>query len=365
MGQAVGKTSSMKLPGLPGKRPEGEEEQGKLDEDLGKAVDVAIASCDAFEHLGRMSGGSCQVRKVREKATGKLWVVKMRPNATQCQNEMAAAQIYNRFGGKVPRTEVLQEPGLMPLLCQEFIEGSSLLELRQKGDTAAAEAAERKLCEGFAIDCLLANWDVVGGRGGDNIVIDAQGECWRIDNAGCFGIRAQGLPKGAGWCPEVSEVFLMRDVEGGNTQAAECLRHTTDIMAVSQIMVLASAGEDPFNHLAPDDKRMCLARVANMQQWAMAVSEPAAAAAAGVDELVAMGFDQEASISVLQACGGDTVEAICILSASGATQQSASVVDEEKIAALTGMGVDRERAISALQQASDGSVDRAIPLLFD
>eukprot|EP00756_Hemistasia_phaeocysticola_P002104 Hpha_TRINITY_DN11454_c0_g1::TRINITY_DN11454_c0_g1_i1::g.137681::m.137681 len=380
MGQKQGRS---KLPPLPRTGSTGSDSSQQQQEGqgpgaaVGTAIDAAIEASSEYEHLGRVSGGSCEVRKVREKATGKLWVVKLRPNPVQCQNEKLAAELYNRFGGKVPRTEVIQEPGCVPLLCQEYIEGVTLLELRTKGDTAAVEKASRKLCDAFAIDCLLGNWDVVGGRGGDNILVDTQGEVWRIDNAGCFGIRAQGAPKGTGWCPEVTEIFLMRDVEGGNTQAAECLKYTTDEMAIAQITALVSAGEEPFNQLPPADKHMCMQRVRNMEQWVYQVSTGGGAGrpGEGVDELVAMGFDREAAATVLEACGGNTVEAICILSSSENAAPPAAVpgalpaqqpdqVDEGKIAALTGMGVDREIAISALAGAG-GSVEAAIACLFD
>lgn len=52
----------------------------------------------------------------------------------------------------------------------------------------------QKLRAGYAVDVLLGNWDVVGASA-DNILVDANGEPWRIDNGGSLKFRAQGAQK--------------------------------------------------------------------------------------------------------------------------------------------------------------------------
>lgn len=71
---------------------------------------------------------------------------------------------------------------------------------------------KQKLLPGFVADVLLGNWDVVG-LSADNILIDKDGEPWKIDNGGVLGFRAQGARKSKeawedGW-PD--EIWTMRE----------------------------------------------------------------------------------------------------------------------------------------------------------
>lgn len=63
--------------------------------------------------------------------------------------------------------------------------------------------------EGFALDAILANWDVVG-MSKDNILVSESGIPYRADNGGALAYRAQGKPKGADFGPEVGEFATMR-----------------------------------------------------------------------------------------------------------------------------------------------------------
>lgn len=69
----------------------------------------------------------------------------------------------------------------------------------------------KKLQEGFILDCLFANWDVVG-KVQDNIIVDAHGNPWRIDNGGSLSYRAMGTKKTESqWGADFSEdIKLMR-----------------------------------------------------------------------------------------------------------------------------------------------------------
>eukprot|EP01062_Namystynia_karyoxenos_P038826 TRINITY_DN28211_c0_g1_i1.p1 TRINITY_DN28211_c0_g1~~TRINITY_DN28211_c0_g1_i1.p1 ORF type:complete len:367 (+),score=103.40 TRINITY_DN28211_c0_g1_i1:80-1180(+) len=354
-------------PSAQGGQPGGEEE--------GARIDTILTQSAEFEPLGRVGGGSCEVRKVRDKATGRLWAVKRRPNPQQCVNEQHAAAIYRHFGAAVPETIVYQEGGVT-VIVQAFLESTTLQAMREQ-DAGKARAAEEVLGKHFAIDCLLANWDVIGGRGGDNICIDAEGVPWRIDNAGCFGLRAQGEPKDrTGWSPAVTELFLMRDPEGGNIEAARTFQHVTSEQLAGQISELVAAGEAPFAALPPADKAMCLARVAYMRDWVQdtfgvqvdafrgaALSDPAAAHA----QLLSMGFDQDAVEAALAAAGGAAELALQFLQEAGAAPRQpageAPPADySAELAQLTAMGFGEQAALSALQQAG-GNVQVAVGLL--
>jgi hypothetical protein len=67
------------------------------------------------------------------------------------------------------------------------------------------------LCEHFVVDCILGNYDVIGFNS-DNVLVDAEGEPWRIDNGSCFNYQAGGeIKEDKFWGREVSEIDNMRN----------------------------------------------------------------------------------------------------------------------------------------------------------
>ncbi|KAJ9442035.1 hypothetical protein DIPPA_05027 [Diplonema papillatum] len=219
--------------------------QAKKKLDLQAAV-AAAGLADAYEFVGDGLGGSADARRAVKKATGETVVLKLRYSVRQCQNEVAATKLYAAMGAKVPTTKVVGTAAgkLLPILEQELVGGETLLALTEQKETdpAAAErveAARGNLCSHFLLDCLLANWDVVGGRGGDNILVQADGSAYRVDNAGVLSIRAQGGPR-LEWCGVVSELHVMRDAADGNKQCGNVFFDVTDDQIRDQFASLHS-----------------------------------------------------------------------------------------------------------------------------
>lgn len=143
-------------------------------------------------------GGSTGAQLVKDE-NGNLYVRKTGGSAggdaaAHLRNECDADTFYQKCGVNVPEHR-LYETGNGPEKLSRYIDGGSSL----SSYWASATESERqemlkKLRPGFDIDVLTGNWDVVG-MSGDNILIDKNGNPWRIDNGGAFGYRAQGAPK--------------------------------------------------------------------------------------------------------------------------------------------------------------------------
>ena len=214
--------------------------------DTTSALDKIINNSGKYDILETM-GGSCECKKVRETETGKIYIVKIRKNKDQCLNEMRANKLYGSLGAAVPKTEMHSDPstGLI-ITTQDFIEGKTLKEITESKDRNQITKAHKALGQHYLLDCLFSNWDVIGGRGGDNIIITDDDKAFRIDNAGVFGIRAQGEPRPS-WGNEqiVSELYVMRDPEG-NKQAADVFQHVSDHEIAHQFVALKNLLSEGF-----------------------------------------------------------------------------------------------------------------------
>lgn len=112
-------------------------------------------------------------------------------------NEAMMDAFYRAVGIAVPEAATIRDGGEVVKLSR-FVEGGGKELADWWRDASAEERGDmrRRLREGFAADCLLGNWDVAG-TGGDNILVDARGMPWRIDNGGAGAYRAMGTPKRA------------------------------------------------------------------------------------------------------------------------------------------------------------------------
>lgn len=154
-------------------------------------------------------GGSTGARLMQDPATGKKYVVKQGKSPEHLLEEAHADAAYRAVGMKVPTFHVYQTPS-GPTKVAEFVEGESLAKVLSSGDKNKIKKVKDKLRNGFAADALMANWDVIGLES-DNILIDNDGEVWRIDNGSSFRYRAQGDKKGSGWSAAPVELWTMRD----------------------------------------------------------------------------------------------------------------------------------------------------------
>lgn len=156
-------------------------------------------------------GGSTGARLFRD-AAGKQYVVKGGASEAHVRSEFLADELYRALGANVPQARLVEQDG-KTLKISEFIDGTLLNQLSGK----KLAAAHVELQKHFAADALLGSWDVIG-LGSDNIVVDADGKAWRIDNGGSLLFRAQGAPKSLG--NYLDEVWTLRDKKVNSSAAA-------------------------------------------------------------------------------------------------------------------------------------------------
>lgn len=145
-----------------------------------------------------------------EAPDGSRWYVKKQKTAKHAQNERDASLLYRAAGIDVPEVIIGEgAPGLSSgtHTATRLVDvGETTLSSAVNGNDTAKIHAIR---EGFAVDALLANWDVAG-TGFDNIVFDAQGKPHRIDVGGALAYRAQGTAKGGAFGTDVGEWSSLR-----------------------------------------------------------------------------------------------------------------------------------------------------------
>ena len=128
-------------------------------------------------------GGSTGAKLV-EDADGNQYVMKRgnNTNPEHVKSEYLSNQLYGILGLKTPDYELYDNNGEAVLLSR-FIQG-----------THAPKSTDwEKMSKGFAVDVMLANWDVYQN---DNCLVkNANGEVYRVDNGGCLDYRAQGKKK--------------------------------------------------------------------------------------------------------------------------------------------------------------------------
>lgn len=125
-------------------------------------------------------------------------------SAEHVRNEAAADHAYRRAGIRVPDCRIYEEGGKTYKL-SEFIDGGlSLGDYLAKATPEQRKAALDQLAQGYPLDALFGNRDAYGtsrgawhGHDFDNILVDKDGNVWRIDNGSAFGFRAQGAKKDA------------------------------------------------------------------------------------------------------------------------------------------------------------------------
>lgn len=206
-------------------------------------------------------GGSTGAELVKD-SEGRLFVRKHGKNAAHLREEALADQLYTKLGVPVPKSQLF-ETKTGPVKLAQFIEGKTLQEFLASASPAKKKAALAAAAEHFGADALLGNWDV-GGLNLDNLLVDAQGKVWRIDNGGALRFRAQGAPKGEAWNQFPTELWTLRDA--AKNAASAKLFAGQDIFTIArQIDQLDPAALA----LAPADLRATLeARLGHMRDVA-------------------------------------------------------------------------------------------------
>ncbi len=166
-----------------------------------EAIEEAVLQGDPL-------GGSTGARLITA-PDGKKYVVKAGASEAHVQNEMAADALYRAAGINVPAFRAVRSTSGKLYKVAEFIEGKDLQSWWDKASPADRRKMTDKLAQGMDVDAMLGNWDVIGASG-DNILVDKDGNPWRIDNGGSMGYRAQGAKKtGDQWNQWTDDFFTI------------------------------------------------------------------------------------------------------------------------------------------------------------
>jgi hypothetical protein len=212
----------------------------------------------------RPLGGSTGATLVRDDA-GRLFVMKRGSSAEHLREEARADTIYRAAGARVPPSR-LYETDAGPVKLSAYIPNTRTLgQYLRAASPDEARQIKQQIRQHFAIDALLANWDVAG-LDLDNILIDGSGQAWRADNGGALRFRAQGaLKTEQQFSREVSELGSMRS-PSVNAAAASVFNSMPSEEIGPQIDQIV-AGKDAILRAAPPELRPVLAeRIRYLEQ---------------------------------------------------------------------------------------------------
>ena len=183
------------------------EEAARREQEAWEALRLALDHADT---LGTRLGGSTGARLIE--VNGKKYVLKGGASEEHLISEQAADEAYRAAGIRVPPQRTLIAPNGRRYKVAELIEGQALGKWWAKASKAERDAMRGKLIAGLDVDAMLGNWDVIG-MAADNILVDKDGNPWRIDNGGSLAFRAQGARKADadwkdGW---PNELFTIAD----------------------------------------------------------------------------------------------------------------------------------------------------------
>jgi hypothetical protein len=210
----------------------------------------------------RSLGGSTGAHLVEDGA-GNQFVKKSGANAGQIKDEVTADNIYRAIGVAVPESRI-HNTADGPVKLAKFVKGKQLSEFEDNslgemfGEKNERGAADAELRKHFAADALLGNWDVIG-KGGDNVIVGADGKVYRVDNGGALRYRAMGGEKGKAWNGAPIELFSMRD-QSVNGQSADVFAALTyrEVLVQSKDLVkqrakiLKAAGDPALQKVLSD-----------------------------------------------------------------------------------------------------------------
>lgn len=211
------------------------------------------------KQLGGSTGAALVVDEV-----GNKFVRKSGNSQGHLKNEMLADLLYQQVGANVPKFYVDKASSGQLSKNAVFLKGKLLNELSGKDKEAALD----KLRQNFAMDALLANWDVTG-MNHDNVIVTADGEVHRIDNGGALAYRAQGNKKGQDWSGEAKELDSMRDP---SNLAGKVFHTLSDKEVANQIKDLLEHRDSILSTVAHDEDMhdVLWQRMNYMDNWAAA-----------------------------------------------------------------------------------------------
>jgi peptidoglycan hydrolase-like protein with peptidoglycan-binding domain len=244
-----------------------------------------------FRLVRALGGGGGGAYLVKSERSGKEYVAKRGNTPGHVRSEHAAKEIYRAGGVRTPRSRITKEEGIE---VAEVVKGTQLngwVERTPEGWKPKPwaerewETIKRRVARGFAMDALLAHWDVAGPKF-DNILVDNDLQPVRVDAGGAMGYSGFGTPKPK-WDRTVGEFESMR--KPGRSVSAlfgdlddEDIREQIRKLPVpaleGRIAELVKGG-----YLEAADAKVIRDRLAFMQEWARVDSGGSFRVAAAMD----------------------------------------------------------------------------------
>ncbi len=149
------------------------------------------------ERLGTNPGG------VFKDDDGQLYYVKyVTPEGEdQARDALLANKLYQAAGLDCPQVMPIYEGGQLVATATKW-EDITPLSSALQSDFSQLDG----LYEGFCVDCLLANWDVIGEVFDNLHIREGSQRAFRLDFGGCLRFRALGDKKGDAFADEVQEL---------------------------------------------------------------------------------------------------------------------------------------------------------------
>lgn len=176
-------------------------------------------------------------------ATGEQVYVKAPKSQLHGENERLASAIYDAAGISSAKVLAGKDADGIDVTYSPMIDGAKQ-DLKKNLNNKEYMA---RLQQGFAIDALLANWDVIG-LDYDNVVTDKNGEPVRVDPGGALLFRAQGSPKGGAFGEEVPELDAFTD-KTSTRPSAKVFSQMSDEQKLESAKVLQNLSTSQIDEL--------------------------------------------------------------------------------------------------------------------
>jgi hypothetical protein len=175
--------------------------------------------------------------------TGEQVYVKTPKSQLHGENERLASALYDAAGIPAAKVFAGKDANGNDVTYSPMIDGATP-DLKKKLKDKEYMA---RLQQGFAMDALLGNWDVVG-LDFDNVVTDKNGEPVRVDPGGALLFRAQGAPKGNAFGEDVPELDSFTD-KTSSRPAAKVFSQMSDEQKLASAEILKNLAPSQIDEL--------------------------------------------------------------------------------------------------------------------
>lgn len=118
--------------------------------------------------------------------------VKFYKDPSRAHAEVLACEIYRDLGIGAPVTQTFNDVASTGVGKDKIGFASNIIDGEILQSVGLNKKIADKILDGFAADVLVSNWDAIGLED-DNILLDKDGNPYRIDNGGCFMFRAMEM----------------------------------------------------------------------------------------------------------------------------------------------------------------------------